>query len=49
MPRLRAWLCRVLGLFRKKGREAEMAEEFRQHLDGLIERNIAAGMLYEEA
>jgi putative ABC transport system permease protein len=26
-----------------------MAEEFRQHLDGLTERNIAAGMSYEEA
>jgi len=26
-----------------------MAEEFRQHLDALIERNIAAGMSHEEA
>lgn len=49
MPRLRAWVCRLLGVFRKKSREAEMAEEFRQHLDGLIERNIAGGMLHDEA
>jgi predicted permease len=49
MPRLRAWFCRLLGLFRKKSREAEIAEELRQHLDGLIERNIAAGMLHDEA
>jgi putative ABC transport system permease protein len=49
MPRLRAWVCRLLGLFRKTSREAEMAEEFRQHLDALIVRNIAAGMSREEA
>jgi predicted permease len=49
MPRFHAWVCRLLGLFRKRSREAEMAEEFRQHLDGLIERNIAAGMSREEA
>jgi predicted permease len=49
MPRLRAWVCRLLGLFRKTSREAEMAEEFRQHLDALIARNIAAGMSREEA
>ena len=49
MPRLRAWICRLLGIFRKKSREAEMAEEFRQHLDGLTERNIATGMSREEA
>ena len=49
MRRLRAWFCRLLGLLRKTSRETEMAEEFRQHLDGLTERNIAAGMLFEEA
>ena len=49
MPRLRAWFCRLLGLFRRKSREAEMAEEFRQRLDELIQRNIAAGMSHEEA
>jgi hypothetical protein len=49
MPELRPWFSRLLGLFGKKNREAEMAEEIRQHLDGLIERNIAAGMSTDEA
>jgi len=49
MPQLRSWFCRLLGLFRKKNRDAEMAEELRQHLDGLIERNLAAGLSAEEA
>src|SRR5436309_14181027 len=49
MPRLRAWFSRLLGLFRKNGRDAEMAEEIQHHLDLLTERNIAAGMLPHEA
>ncbi|HLC14322.1 MAG TPA: permease prefix domain 1-containing protein, partial [Chthoniobacterales bacterium] len=49
MPRLRAWFSRLLGLFRKNSRDAEMAEEIQQHLDLLTERNIAAGMLPHEA
>src|SRR5881398_1795071 len=49
MPRLRAWFSRLLGLFQKNKRDAEMAEEIRQHVDLLIERNIAAGMLPNEA
>src|SRR5438067_3702486 len=49
MPRLRAWFCRLLGLYHKKSREAEMAEEIKQHVDLLTERNIAAGMLPYEA
>src|SRR5256884_885932 len=49
MPRLRAWFSRLLGLFRKNRRDAEMAEEIQQHLDLLTERNIAAGMLPHEA
>jgi hypothetical protein len=49
MPRLRAWFCRLLGLFQKKSRDAEMADEIEQHLDLLTERNIAAGMFHEEA
>ena len=44
MQRLRAWFSRFLGLFRKNRRNAEMAEEMQQHVDLLIERNIAAGM-----
>src|SRR5437870_2782522 len=49
MPRVRAWFSRLLGLFQKDKRDAEMAEEMQSHLDLLIERNIAAGMLPHEA
>jgi predicted permease len=49
MPRLRAWFSRLLGLFQKNRRDAEMAEEIQAHVDLLIERNIAAGMLPHEA
>src|SRR5207302_9913907 len=49
MPQLRAWFSRLVGLFQKDKREAEMAEEMQAHLDLLIERNIAAGMLPHEA
>ncbi|HJW37863.1 MAG TPA: ABC transporter permease [Candidatus Udaeobacter sp.] len=49
MPRLRAWFSRLAGLFQKDKRDAEMAEEMRAHVDLLIERNIAAGMLPHEA
>src|SRR5437899_4050165 len=49
MPRLRAWFSRFFGLFQKDKRDAEMAEEMQSHLDLLIERNIAAGMLPHEA
>jgi predicted permease len=49
MPRLRAWFSRLLGLFQKDKRDAEMSEEMQAHLDLLIERKIAAGMLPHEA
>jgi len=49
MPRLRAWFSRLFGLSRRNRRDAEMAEEIQAHLDLLIERNIAAGMLPHEA
>src|SRR6266705_3516588 len=49
MPQLRAWFSRLLGLFRKNRRDAEMAEEIQQHVDLLTERNIGAGMLPHEA
>src|SRR6266446_2827973 len=49
MPRLRAWFSRLVGLFHKNRRDAEMAEEIQAHLDLLTERNIAAGMLPNEA
>lgn len=49
MPRFRAWLCRLIGLFRKSRTDAEMAEEMQAHLDLLTERNIAGGMTPDEA
>ena len=49
MPRLRTWFSRLLGLFSKNRRDAEMAEEIQAHLDLLTERNIAAGMSPNEA
>jgi putative ABC transport system permease protein len=49
MPQLRAWICRIAGLFRKGDREAEMVEEMRQHLEQLTERKIKAGLSPNEA
>jgi putative ABC transport system permease protein len=49
MPHVRAWFCRLFGLFRKNRWNVEMATEMQQHLDLLTERNIAAGMLPHEA
>src|SRR4029077_15668476 len=49
MPRLRAWFSRLLGLFQKNRRDAEMAEEMHSYLDLLTVRNIAAGMFPQEA
>jgi macrolide transport system ATP-binding/permease protein len=49
MPRLRAWFSRLFGLFQKKGRDAEMAQELEHHIALLTERNIAAGMTPDEA
>src|SRR5437868_15336136 len=49
MPRLRAWFSRLVGLFQKDKRDAEMAEEMQSHPDLFIERSIAAGMLPHEA
>src|SRR5438874_479566 len=49
MPRLRSWLSRLLGLFQKSRRDAEMAEEMQTHVDLLTERHIAAGMSETDA
>src|SRR5438445_6196807 len=49
MPNVRAWFSRLFGVFQKGRRNAEMAEEMQTHVDLLIERNIAAGMLPHEA
>jgi macrolide transport system ATP-binding/permease protein len=49
MPHVRAWFSRLFGFVQKNRREAEMAEEMQQHLDLLVERNIAAGMSAADA
>lgn len=49
MPRLHSWFHRLLGLFHKRRRDAELAEEIQQDLDLLTERNIAASMSPNEA
>ena len=49
MPRIRAWFSRLLGLLRKRNRDAEMADEIQQHVELLTDRNLAAGMSPDEA
>jgi predicted permease len=49
MKRLSALLYRFRGIFRRRALNAEMNAEMQAHLDGLIERNLAAGMSPEEA
>src|SRR5688572_24277663 len=48
-PRVRSALHRLRGLLRRRTLETEMNAELRAHLDGLIERNVAAGMAPDEA
>src|SRR2546421_11335126 len=45
----RAWFSRLLGWLHKSRRDADMTEEMQQHVDLLTERNIAAGILPNEA
>jgi macrolide transport system ATP-binding/permease protein len=49
MRSLRARLRRLGGLFRRNALEAGMKAEMQAHLDGLTERNLAAGMSPDEA
>ncbi len=49
MRTLRARLHRLYGLFRRDALEAGMKAEMQAHLDGLAERNLAAGMSPDEA
>ena len=49
MRRLNALVRNLLGLFRRGKKETELSDEIRAHLDGLIERNVAAGMSPEDA
>ncbi len=49
LRQLRGWLVRLFGLFHRRGREQEFAEELESHLAMHIEDNIRAGMSPEEA
>jgi hypothetical protein len=49
MRQLRGWLLRLFGLFHRKRREREFAEELESHLAFHIEDNLRAGMSPEEA
>jgi putative ABC transport system permease protein len=49
MKRLRGWLLRFGGLFRRERRERELAAEMESHLQMHIEDNLRAGMSAEEA
>src|SRR5881394_2294287 len=44
MPRFRAWLSRLVGLFQKNKRDEEMNAEMQAHLDLLTQRKIEGGM-----
>ncbi|HEY6464703.1 MAG TPA: ABC transporter permease [Candidatus Acidoferrales bacterium] len=46
---IRAWLLRVAAIFRKEGRERELADEIEAHLRMHVEDNVRAGMTAEEA
>ncbi|NOT63221.1 MAG: hypothetical protein HOP19_23685, partial [Acidobacteria bacterium] len=49
LRQLRGWLMRLFGLFSRKQREREFAEELESHLAFHIEDNLRAGMSPEEA
>jgi predicted permease len=49
MRRLRAWLLRCAGLFRKEQQSREFVEEIESHLLAHVEDNLRSGMSVEEA
>lgn len=49
MRRLRAWLVRLTGTFRKEQREHELADEVESHLRMHMDDNLRAGMSAQEA
>src|SRR3989440_9145346 len=44
MPRFRAWISRLVGLFQKKKRDEQMSAEMHTHLELLTQRKIDEGM-----
>jgi predicted permease len=49
MRPLRAWLLRLGGLFHRRRRDSELADELESHLAMHVEDNVRAGMSPEEA
>ena len=49
MSRVREWMKRITGMFRKRRRDAELEEELAAHLEMLVEENMERGMTPEEA
>jgi hypothetical protein len=49
MERLRAYVMRVIGMLRKKRRDAELSDELESHLQLHIADNLSAGMTAEQA
>ena len=49
MRKLRAWCLRIIGMFGRRRRERELAEELESHLQFHIEDNRRAGMTAAEA
>lgn len=49
MKRLRGWMVRLGGLFRREQQEQELADEMESHLALHIEDNLRSGMTPEEA
>ena len=49
MRRMRGWLLRLGGMFRKERREAELSAELESHLQMHVEENVRAGMTPEAA
>ena len=49
MRQLRAWCLRMVGMFGRRRREQELAEELESHLQFHIDDNVRAGMTAEEA
>jgi hypothetical protein len=49
IQQIRGWLVRLFGMFHRKQREQEFAEELESHLAFHIEDNLRAGLSPEEA
>jgi len=49
MADIRAWLSRVFGLFGRRRRDLDLADELQSHLDSHIADNVREGLTFDEA